>query len=71
MPKKGYKDIKEEVIMKRTGKKYAEWHRILDKFGVRENGHAAAARYLMRAYRVNPWWSQVLVVRYEHEEKLR
>jgi hypothetical protein len=71
MPKKGYKDIKEEVIIKRTGRNFDEWMRILERFNVRKNGHQAAAKYLMAVHRVNPWWSQVIVVRYEYENKLR
>lgn len=71
MPKKGYKDIKEEVILKRTGKNYREWKKILDVFNVRKRGHRAAAQYLMSVFGVNPWWSQVIVVRYEFENKLR
>ena len=71
MPKKGYKDIKEEVIVKRTRKSFNDWRKILDKFDVKENGHKAAAAHLMNAYKVNAWWAQVLVIRYEHEKRLR
>jgi len=70
MPKKGYKDIKEEVIVKRTGRSFNEWRKILDNFDVRKNGHRKTVEYLMD-HRINPWWSQVIVVRYEHENKLR
>jgi hypothetical protein len=71
MPKKGYKDIKEEVIEKRTGKNFNEWRKILDEFNVKENGHKASVAYLFRKYKLNPWWSQVIVIRYEYEKKLR
>jgi len=71
MPKKGYKDIKEEVILKRTGKNYKDWEKILDKFDVKKRGHSETARYLMSVYKVNSWWSQVIVIRYEYENKLR
>lgn len=69
MPQKGYKDIKEEVVVKRTGKSFDEWMVILDNFDVRKNGRKLAAEYLMTRG-VNPWWSQVIVVRYEYERKL-
>jgi glucan phosphorylase len=36
MPKKGYKDIKEDVILKRTSKTFNEWKKILDKFNVKK-----------------------------------
>lgn len=70
MPKKGYKDIKEEVITKRTGKSFSEWKKILDNFNVKKNGRRSAAQYLM-ANGVNPWWSQVIVIRYEYEKKFK
>ncbi len=71
MPKKGYKDIKEEVIIKRTRRSFNDWRKILDKFDVKKNGHKSAAMFLNRVYKVNPWWSQVIVIRYEYENKLR
>ena len=71
MPQKGYKDIKKEVIVKRTGKDFTEWRKILDGFNVKKNGHKAAAEYLKNEHGVNPWWAQVIVVRYEFEKKLR
>ncbi len=71
MPKKGYKDIKEEVIVKRTGKHFNEWRRVLDKFNVKKNGRKAAAEYLKNMHKVNPWWSQVIVIRYEYEKNLK
>lgn len=71
MPKKGYKDIKEEVIVKRTTRSFNDWRKILDKFDVKKNGHKAAAKHLAEDYKVNSWWAQVLVIRYEYEKKLR
>lgn len=70
MPKKGYKDIKEEVIVKRTKKTFSDWRKILDKFDVKKNGHMAAVRHLRNVHRVNQWWAQVLVIRYEYENKI-
>jgi len=71
MSKKGYKDIKEDVIEKRTGKSFGDWRKILDKFNVKKNGHKSAARYLMKIYGINHWWSQVLVIRYKYEKKIK
>ena len=69
MPKKGYKDIKEEVIVKRTKRNFKDWQKILDKFNVKKNGHKAASDYLIKTYKVNAWWSHVLIIRYEYEKK--
>jgi len=71
MPKKGYKDIKKEVIIKRTKKDFNEWWRILDKFNVKKNGHKEAVKHLAIKYKINPWWAQVIVIRYEYEKKFR
>ena len=71
MPKKGYKDIKEEVIVKRTKRSFKDWRKILDKFDVKTNGHNASAKHLKNVYKVNAWWAQVLVIRYEYENKIK
>ena len=71
MPKKGYKDIKEEVIVKRTKRSFEDWRKILDKFDVKKNGHKASVNYLVNTYKVNSWWSQVLIIRYKYEKKIK
>jgi len=70
MLKKGYKDIKEEVIVKRTKKSFDDWRKILDKFNVKKNGRKEVIKFLVKKYRVNPWWAQVLLIRYAYEEKI-
>jgi hypothetical protein len=69
MPKKGYKDIKEEVIKKRTQRTFEDWRRILRGFNVKKNGRKKAVKHLVSKYKVNSWWAQVLVIRYEFENK--
>ncbi|OGZ78338.1 MAG: hypothetical protein A2358_03375 [Candidatus Staskawiczbacteria bacterium RIFOXYB1_FULL_37_44] len=70
MPKKGYKDIKEEVIIKRTKRSFTDWRKILDKFNAQKNGRKAAVAFLVEAYKINSWWAQVIAIRYEYEKKL-
>ena len=70
MPKKGYKDIKEEVIIKRTRRSFADWRKILDKFDVKKNGHKKSVNYLVNIYKLNSWWAQVIIIRYEYENKI-
>jgi hypothetical protein len=48
-----------------------EWRKILDKFNAKKRGRKASAQYLQVMHKVNPWWSQVLVIRYEFEKKLK
>jgi hypothetical protein len=68
MPKKGYKDIKNEVIIKRTRRSFNEWKKILDKFNVAKNGRKSAVDYLVEKYSLNRWWANVIVIRYEFEK---
>lgn len=60
-----------EAIEKATGRPWAHWTRVLDRFDVRSNGHKAAAKHLLVEHRASPWWSQMLTVRYELEHGLR
>lgn len=71
MIKKGYNDIKDQLAIRRTGKSFAEWQKILDRFNVQKNGHDASVQYLRKAHKANNWWSHVIVIRYEHDKKMR
>jgi len=71
MPKKGYKDIKEEVIIKRTRRSFKDWRKVLDKFDVKKNGHKAAVEHLIKDHKINSWWAQVIVIRYKYENKIK
>ncbi len=70
MSKEGYKDIKEEVIIKRTGRNFESWEKILDKFYKTKKDRKEAVKYLVKDYRVNAWWAQMLVTRYEFEKNI-
>jgi len=69
--KKGYRDISNDKIMEKTKKSFEEWGKILDRFNLRRNGHTASAKYLKERYSLSPWWSQVIVIKYEYEKGLR
>lgn len=66
--KKGYQDIKHEVVVKRTGKSFDEWQKILDKFNVKKNGHNNAVKFLIAKFKINTWWAHVIVIRYEYKK---
>ena len=63
--------ISDDAVLKGTGRRWSGWLRILDRWGAAEKGHAAAAKHLAQRYRLGPWWSQSIVVRYELERGLR
>lgn len=68
---RGSRAISDDRILDKTGKRSAEWDRILDDWGAVEKGHTAAARYLREEHGVDPWWAQSLTVRYEYARGLR
>lgn len=63
--------ISDEAILRGTGKPFAHWCRVLDRFDVRGNGHKAAARHLKERHIASAWWAQMLTIAYEHERGLR
>ena len=65
------KTIGDDAVKAKTGKGWERWFSILDRFGVKEKGHAAAARYLSERHSVGPWWSQMVVVEYEKARGFR
>lgn len=61
----------DEAVGKATGRRWAEWIRILDRFNVKKHGHAAAAEHIFRGHACPGWWSQMVVVGYERHRGLR
>lgn len=68
---KGFMKIRDERVKEQTGKFTEEWTKILDRFNVKKYGHTAAAKHLSEKYHLNPWWAQVVVIRYEYKKDLR
>jgi len=73
MPEKqaGFRRISDESVRARTGKSWAQWFRILDRWRAPEKGHTASARHLRDRYGLGPWWAQAVSIRYEWERGLR
>jgi uncharacterized protein YndB with AHSA1/START domain len=69
--KKSTEAMSVEALQSATGKPLATWLEVLDKFDVRANGHAAAAKFLEEKHRLSPWWCQQVTVTYEQERGLR
>jgi len=62
-----YLKIKNEKIKAVTGKDWSLWFKILDKWDAEKKGHYLTAKYLASKYKLSPWWSQVVTIRYEKE----
>jgi hypothetical protein len=73
MPNKisGTRGISDDAVVKATGKSWSEWYKILDEFDRKTKGHTLTAKHLNSEYKLNPWWSQMVTVRYEWEKGLR
>jgi len=67
----GEKTISDEAVKAKTGRVWREWYGILDRWGAKTKDHATIARYLKVKYKLSPWWSQTVTVRYELERGLR
>jgi uncharacterized protein YndB with AHSA1/START domain len=63
--------ISDEAVETRTGKSWAQWFRILDRWGASKKGHKATAVWLHEKYEISPWWSQMITVRHERERGRR
>ncbi|HET9952669.1 MAG TPA: SRPBCC domain-containing protein [Candidatus Eisenbacteria bacterium] len=63
--------ISDEAVETRTGKSWAQWFRILDRWGAPKKGHKATAAWLHEKHELSPWWAQTVTVRHERERGLR
>lgn len=61
----------DEALVENTGNGYAHWFGLLDKWGAKEKGHTAIARWLVEDHGVPGWWAQHLTVAYEQDRGLR
>jgi hypothetical protein len=61
----------EEAVKRATGRKRAEWFKLLDRFGAARREHREIADHLARKQGVPGWWAQMLTVDYEQARGLR
>ena len=62
--KKEYWDVSDEQVVEKTGKKIAEWIRILDKFKAKEKKSNEVVAHLQAAYDVPRYWARTLTTHY-------
>jgi hypothetical protein len=63
--------IGNDAVKAKTGKSWTQWFKILDRLDPKSNGHRHAVMSLYHKYKLNPWWSQAVTIRYEWERGLR
>jgi hypothetical protein len=62
--KKEYWDVTDEQVVEKTGKKIAEWIRILDTFKADDKKSNEVVGHLQTAYRVSRYWARTLTTHY-------
>jgi len=63
--------VSDDAVKAKTGKKWDEWFKMLDKAGARMMDHREIAHLVETEYNLTPWWSQLLTVGYEQERGIR
>ncbi|MCB1164389.1 SRPBCC domain-containing protein [bacterium] len=63
--------ISDAAVTKATGKGWAHWLGLLERWGAAAKGHKATAKHLQERHGVAPWWAQTITVRFEKERGLR
>ncbi len=66
-----YWDVTDEQLVEKTGKKLAEWLKILDVFNAAEKKSNDVVAYLQTEYEVPRYWARTLTTRYLKEKGLK
>ncbi|MGC4104402.1 DUF4287 domain-containing protein [Ferruginibacter sp.] len=62
--KKEYWDVSDEQVVEKTGKKIAEWIKILDKLGAATKKSNDVVTHLQTEYNVPRYWARTLTTHY-------
>lgn len=63
--------ISDDTVKAKTGKKWNQWFKLLDKAGARMMDHREIARYVGRRFELTRWWAQTVCVGYEQDRGIR
>jgi hypothetical protein len=63
-----YWDVTDEQVIEKTGKKIAEWIKILDKFGAADKKSNDSVAHLQNDHSVPRYWARTLTTRYLKEK---
>jgi hypothetical protein len=64
---KSVNGISDDTARAKTGKKWGEWYKILDKAGARMMDHAEIVKFGHEKCGLSLWWSQLVTLGYEQE----
>ena len=65
------RNIKDETVLAKTGKRWEDWYAILDRSEAPEKDYTQIASHLRDTYGVSMWWSNAIVSRYQWVRWLR
>jgi len=63
--------VSDDTVKAKTGKKWDEWFKILDKAGARMMDHREIVSLVNAQLGLTPWWSQLLILGYEQDRGIR
>lgn len=62
--------MSDEAVAVKTGKRWSEWFKVLDKAGARKMNHQEIVA-VVNKQGAGPWWQQMIAVTYEQARGLR
>jgi len=62
--KQDYWNVSDEQVIEKTGKKIAEWIKVLDKFNAAEKKSNDVVAYLQQEHNVPRYWARTLTTHY-------
>jgi hypothetical protein len=62
--KSDYWNVEDAQVMEKTGKKIAEWIKIMDKFGTADKKSNDTVAHLQSEYEVPRYWARTLTTMY-------
>lgn len=62
--KKEYWDVEDEQVIEKTGKKLADWRKILDQFKAADKKSNEVVAHLQQEYEVPRYWARTLTTHY-------
>jgi len=63
--------MKDDAVLKRTGRDWKGWVRVLDRAGASSKPHGEIAKLLYDQHEIDGWWAQMVTVGYERIRGLR
>lgn len=66
---KDYWEVTEEQVIEKTGKKFSNWIKILDRFKAAKKKSNEVVALLQQEYGVPRYWARTITTRYRKQKK--